>query len=506
MTGTVAVAVVENPDRKAGVASGSDLLDAPKAVDESAPMRTLLGVLLVVGGVGAAGVAAADRSTGTKSVRTTERSVGVPKLMFLNRCVGGCTVTRGDEDDARAGISTIPQLSGPHQITEFSLGDTVWNDVVTCMREAWSPYGITFTETRPAATELYSEAVIAGRGGQVDVDEEFAGFAPLDEFCRSLTYAISYTFANQWVDYNLGADTAVDICRVASQEIAHTYGLDHIYQFLEGDSSCSDPMTYRFDCGGQKFFRNRSAVCGEAAARPCNCGPVQQSHSFLINILKAGTPITTTDVEITAPADGATITNGSSIVASGFSQRGVVEVAFRLNGYPWGTLPGVPFGNNGQSRASYSFTLPADVPDGVIDIEVEARDDIGVSSTSIVTVTKGAPCVTEDSCAAGQACDAGRCIWPAPVGEVGEACAYPQFCVEPRCDTHAGESFCTRECVAGLDDACGDGLDCLDDPAGAYCWPAAESGGCCSSSRELPWGVLVIGGIVLLISCRRRTV
>ena len=463
-------------------------------------MQRLVVLLVMVSGLGSA---AAERATGTKLVQSRDRSVGTPKILYVNRCVGGCTFFAGDEDDAREGVSTIVQLPGAHQVDEFVFDDDTWGGVMSCLHEVWSPFGLTITETRPGPNEVYSEAVIAGRGGQVDADENFAGFAPLDQFCRSLTYAISYTFANQWVDYGLGADTAVDICRVASQEIAHTYGLDHIYQFLEGDSSCSDPMTYRFDCGGQKFFRNRSAVCGEEQIRDCRCGPVQQSHSFLIGKLGTGTPLTTTELAITSPI-GDTISNGATIAAFGSSQRGIVEVEFRLNGYPWGTVPGAPFGNNGQPAATYSFTLPPDVPDGVIDIEVEAKDDIGVSAIATATVTKGAPCASADTCAAGQFCEAGRCIWPTPVGEVGDTCEYPQYCLEPRCDTHDGQSFCTRACITGLDDSCGDGLECVDDPGGAYCWPLADGGGCCSTSRELPWGVVMLGGILAFVLGRRR--
>ncbi len=452
--------------------------------------------------VGTAVADPVERATTTRVAGGSRVLLGMPKIVYLNRCRGNCEITAGEEDDARQSISRIPFRPGVHQVTEFALGDEVWTAFVGCMREVWSPYGLTFTESRPSPTEVYGEAVIAGTDREVDVFGA-AGIAPIDEFCRPLAYAISYTFANQWLEYGLGDDTAVDLCSVASQEIAHTYGLDHSFQFFEGDSSCSDPMTYRADCGGQKFFRNRLATCGEYEERVCRCGPNQQSHSLLLGKLGAGTPITTTDVSITSPSDGTTINNNATVIAEGFSQRGIVEIAFRLNGYPWTTLPGAPFGPRGQLRSNYLYTLPADVPDGVIDIEVEAIDDIGVSSVSEITVTKGAPCASEDSCAAGQFCDAGRCIWPEPIGNVGDACTYAQFCVEPRCDTHGGESHCTRTCVAGLEGACEAGLACVDDPAGAYCWPVAE-GGCCSTSRELPWGALVLGGFVAFLVGRRR--
>jgi MYXO-CTERM domain-containing protein len=295
------------------------------------------------------------------------------------------------------------------------------------------------------------------------------------------------------------------LCATASQEIAHTYGLDHSFSFLDGRSSCRDPMTYRFDCGGQKFFRNDIAVCGELAVRDCRCGPTQNSHTFLLNLIGAGTPTTSTTVSITSPEDGASIGDGATIVAPAFGQRGITEVVFRLNTYVWEKLPGRAFGPDGQPLSNYNFTLPPDVPDGVIDIEVEARDDLNVVSTAKVTVTKGAPCATADTCAAGQYCDAGRCIWDPPAGEVGDACEYQQFCVDERCDTHDGESFCTRGCVTGIGDACPMGLECVDDPAGDYCWPVADSAGCCSTTSDMPWtGFAFALGVLGLLARRRR--
>ena len=83
------------------------------------------------------------------------------------------------------------------------------------------------------------------------------------------------------------AATASTACAgLIAQEIAHIYGLDHEYSFVDGNSSaCNDPMTYRDDCGGQKFFRNqRGAVRRVRPARP-GCGPsttaasAQNSHA-----------------------------------------------------------------------------------------------------------------------------------------------------------------------------------------------------------------------------------
>jgi hypothetical protein len=64
-------------------------------------------------------------------------------------------------------------------------------------------------------------------------------------------------------------------------------------------------MTYRVDCGGQKFFRNLSARCGENAARDCKCGGSQNSHLKIRGVFGEGTPITGNPTsELTNPVPG----------------------------------------------------------------------------------------------------------------------------------------------------------------------------------------------------------
>jgi len=59
-------------------------------------------------------------------------------------------------------------------------------------------------------------------------------------------------------------DDAQTMCEVMSQEIAHSYGLDH--QML-----ASDPMTY-LDYDGERSFKNQKASCGEFEDRDCGIG------------------------------------------------------------------------------------------------------------------------------------------------------------------------------------------------------------------------------------------
>ena len=75
---------------------------------------------------------------------------------------------------------------------------------------------------------------------------------------------------------------------------AHAYGLDHGYcrqrQLAVNHSACNDPMTYRNDCGGEKFFRNENANCGETANRGCVRRHAELALS--LSVFGAGTPIT----------------------------------------------------------------------------------------------------------------------------------------------------------------------------------------------------------------------
>jgi hypothetical protein len=51
------------------------------------------------------------------------------------------------------------------------------------------------------------------------------------------------------------------VCEVISQEIAHSFGLDH-------ERLPSDPMTY-LDYDGDRTFQDQSAACGEFSDRKC---------------------------------------------------------------------------------------------------------------------------------------------------------------------------------------------------------------------------------------------
>ena len=441
----------------------------------------------------------------------TERIVGPPqahavaaKYLYINRCVGGCTIRKGGyPGDAGSRTSFIPDVPDGTDVTlnEYRWDRASWDALMLCLKEVYSPYDVTVSDMPPAPGTPYNEGIVAGTAAELHYSA--SGVAPVTSDCSPFSYVISFTLAN-----SIGSNP-IALCQVAAQETGHAFGLDHAFEYFDGRSACIDPMSYRGDCGGQRFFRNDAARCGEYSARPCSCGGLQNSHLKLLSVLGHGTPITAPPViSLTSPANGAQISNESFVNATASAQRGVKTVELWLNGYKWAEVPGARFGSAGQPESPYGIRLPASVPDGIIDVVVRAKDDIDVSTeTEKVTVTKGAPCATADACAAGQRCDAGRCLWDAPVGVLGDSCEYKQFCKNELCaGADPADQRCTQVCVSGPADACPVGFECLETTAGGLCWPAsaASPGGCSTSNDAAACSGLFLFGLAFVIRRRRR--
>ena len=423
-------------------------------------------------------------------VPTTGIAAGsVPRVLVLDRCAAGCLVKTGP-NDALNGSSNIPMGTGDHTVSPYAFGDAEWDAVVACVSQVYSPYDITIAQAIPTDGSAFDRVLVAGLPKNVGLDPTVLGIAPLAQDCRVLSNALAFVFANN----HPPAGRVTNVCWTVAQESAHIFGLDHEFQFTDGDSACSDPMTYRTDCGGQKFFRDRDAECGEDAVRACTCKGTQNSHALLLDRFGAGVVTTTPPVvSILVPLPDTTFVDGQAVQATASAQRGVDKLQLLLNGYPWLTSPGAPFGTAGQPETTYPFVPPKLVPQGVIDIEVRALDDLGIATTSsVVRVTKGTPCVEASTCLTGQKCDAGKCYWDPPTGELGAACAYPQACVSGACP----DGTCQQTCdPASSRPQCADPYTC--DDASHVC--VQVGGGCCSVvAPRAGWfhaglGVMVVG-------------
>ena len=449
----------------------------------------------------------------------SSQAAEVSNVLFLNRCneAGGCTVTGGMINDARQHISTISN-PGTYQIDEYqnsahetgATADAEWNAVVQCVKEIYSPFDVVVTDVKPTSGN-YNEAIVGGVAADLNLDAGIGGIALFT--CSPFDNAISFTFANSGFYFSDTQRRVWDVCAVVGQESAHLFGLDHEYQFSDGTSACNDPMTYRTDCGGQRFFRNKAAECGEFETdgpRDCYCGGLQNSHASLLGIFGAGESlIPAPTVSISLPTAGGTIANGGIVAFQAGSKRGVEKSELYLNGFKWGEVKGAAFGQLGQKNPSnYTIMMPGGVPDGVIDIQIKAYDDLGIATMSDpVTVTKGAPCATADQCADGQQCEAGKCFWDPPSGMLGDACEYQQFCESLMCIDTSDGGFCSQECVVGSMDSCPMGFECLANGASGACLPIDTGGGCCSvGGGDAVWfhGGLSLAVLGLVMRRRRR--
>jgi hypothetical protein len=416
----------------------------------------------------------------------------ISPVIYLNRCAGGCTVIGNTTNDARTHESTIPLMPGTYTLDEFTnaagqagaAADAEWAGLVQCLRELYSPFAVRITDVAPATT--FTEVMIGGTARELGEPTGVLAIAPLTADCSPRDDVIAFVLAGDFPAH----DRVANLCWSAAQETGHVFG-------LEDTDAADDVMSYQLSCGGQEFFRNVTGTCGYG----CRCGPTQDSYQTLLALFGPGvSTIPPPTASIAFPNAGDTVGENAAVQVNAGSPRGVTNIELWLNGYRWASQAGAPCGGQGQPDPSpYTFTIPSEVPDSIIDVVVKAYDDVGAEGDATVTITKGAPCATADTCATGQVCDQGRCFWNAPAGELGAACTYDQFCISNECVASSDGSRCTQSCVLGVADACPSGFECIEPGA---CWPKTTSSGCqAGGTGAIPTWV----GLVFIVRRRRRT-
>jgi len=394
--------------------------------------------------------------------------------------------------------------------------DAEWTAIVDCTRKIYSYYDTVVTDVKPASG-TYHRAVLSGVGSQLiqGADSTLLGISDV-ECTGPIHNMTAFTFADAHRAFaNNAARYVKDLCVTVTHEAGHSFGLEHQFEFLDGTSACSDPMSYDTgECDPPfRFFRNKPAKCGGFELTPCFCSAAANSHVKLTGVFGAATippTIAPPIAEVTTPVPDAQL--GANIIVSAGHDRGVERVALFINGHEWTQQPGLEFvrGGGQPNPGFHTFPIPARLPDSIVDIQVRVYDDLGNATDSpVVTAIKGAACADASTCATGQQCEAGRCFWDQPAGVVGDDCTYPEFCLSGQCSntTFAGDTaVCTQACIVGSPDACPDGLECTAAGNGAICFVATDGGGCCSASSTTPWGPLVIGLCLVGYLARRRRV
>ena len=406
-----------------------------------------------------------------------------PHVIYMNRCVGGCRIYPGSNDAETNHSSLVTQTSN---ISEFQYSDLIWDAVVACVRDAWAPYDVEVITEEPADGVDYVEAIVAGRPSEIGQPSTTLGYSPMANDCSPNSNWIAFSFANQH-----GADPTINLCATVAHETGHVFGLDHTL-------TCKDPMSYDMGCG-VKHYLNLPMECGEDSPRECQCtGDRLNTHRHLYEKVGEGTPPPPPMVTIPYPTDGQAVIDRFAIFGDVVEDRIVDRVEFRLNGFPWRIAGG------NLDDSSYSYTTEAELPDGIIDIEVRAYNDLQIDGSAFLTVQKGEPCTSASQCLDAQFCEEGRCAWPEPTIELGEECVRDADCVTYKCASDGTVSLCSAVCVPGDNSTCGDGFTCLQDGDVGACWPTAliDDGGCCSSSGGD--GSILLASLLYLSVRRRR--
>jgi hypothetical protein len=378
-------------------------------------MRVVLGAMFAL--IAAEGVTQADQPRfrneaiqvdPVEDVARDARTGHISHILFVNRCVGDCVITPGT-NDSRANTSNI--IGGTTRtLSEFNLGDDVFNATIECLRDVYSPYDVQIVTEDPG-DELHHEAILAGDPEEVERDPLTGGIAPAS--CEPLNNVISFSFANG-VGENLSGQTLIEtLCWTVAQESAHSFGLpNHVYD-------CEDPMTYLPGPCGRKYFRDKNIKCGRfEGVEPCPmCGvDSQNSHEKLLETFGPGIPVAPPEVTVQFPVAGSAVDDNFSIFFTAIDPRLIERADIYINRTKVAELPGKDFGDADEAYASEA----PDHPDGYIEVEIRAYNDLAVEGTATVTVLKGEPC-SGDSCGAGYECTDGHCVVVSDEG--GGCCA-----------------------------------------------------------------------------------
>jgi hypothetical protein len=307
------------------------------------------------------------------------------RTVYLNK--NGVTLSPGANDSVNNRSTVVTQ---PTTLPAWNVSASVWASTVSCIREVFAPFNITITETDPGSVP-HMEAVFGGSPTLVGMPNNLAGVSPFTADCAVIENSITFAFMGA-----LPADPRL-ACEVQAQEIAHSYGLDHVMV-------ASELMTY-LPFEGRRWFQNMNASCGEDKARPCGlngstCRQNQNSVAMLIDRLglrpAVGDAVAPT-VSITSPRDAAIVPPTFNVRFTAADNTKVTMASLYIDGVPSGSAMLAPF----------VIPVPSGLAEGSHRLRIVATDGTNEQVKEIaVTVQKGAPSPDGNddvigSCAAG---------------------------------------------------------------------------------------------------------
>jgi len=330
---------------------------------------------------GGAGPAFARQVVPAATSSSSSTGLAASRTIYLNHI--GATLTPGANNSQRNTSSIVSRLS---QVPGWDASSADWAATMACMTEVWSRFDVTITDVDPGATP-HIEAIFARKPSDVGITDYIGGISPFTTDCSVIENSIVFAFTD-----NL-ARRPRTICEVMSQEIAHSYGLDH-------ELLSADPMTY-LSFTGNREFQDRDASCGESVARPCGiAGSTCRATQNSVALLRARVGAADRDnqppsVGITAPADSATVAAGFMISATASDNVSVATVAFYVDGTRVATRTAAPYTletDPALTAGSHSILVEATDADG--NTATEQRDVTIASTASTASDPLGLGCST----------------------------------------------------------------------------------------------------------------
>jgi MYXO-CTERM domain-containing protein len=257
---------------------------------------------------------------------------GEPAVLYLN--FDGATLVAGSED-ARGNVTTIATLEG--EFPEYGDADgTKREAVIQAVREDWGPYNVIITDERPDGGEY----VMCMVGPSDAYPSNTLGIAPLD--CDDAGTRNNITFAFHGVD---DGHTAAQTATTISQEIAHSFGLEHVddpSDIMNPYNTGTDP-SFTDDC----ISVVGEPECDEQHVRSCGSTSRQSSHFELVDLIGPAAPDESgPGIELVEPEDGDVFEEGEGfeILVTPDEGLDVAEMALFVNGNFTDSDDGAPFG------------------------------------------------------------------------------------------------------------------------------------------------------------------
>lgn len=298
---------------------------------------------------------------------TATTGLAQSRLVYLNK--GAVTIAPGG-NDSRTNHSAI--ASQPVTLGGWNPDAALWNDTVQCIEDVFAPFEITFTQTDPGNVP-HIEAVFGGKPVLFGLSNNIAGVSPFTRDCSVIESSIVFTFVE------VIPQNARIICEIQAQEIAHSFGLDHVML-------PSDLMSYLpFD--GDRGFRDQVSACGEYEARACGldgsvCRRGQNSVSLLNERLGVKDDPTPPTVGFATPPDGSVVPPGFRVAVTATDNIIVRGAKFYVDDLLVGEALSEP----------YELVMPGDLAEGTRTVRVEVTDGKQTTTEQItVTVQLGAP-------------------------------------------------------------------------------------------------------------------